>query len=78
LIVASSESVIAEIARAVEVRPEPASSTPMRLESKAFHGFRRSFDSKLGGFGGAPKFPARRLRLPPPLPRLRAQPEASK
>jgi uncharacterized protein YyaL (SSP411 family) len=55
-ILASSESVIAEIARATEVRADSSVLNPDALES-AFHHFRRSFDSKLGGFGSAPKFP---------------------
>ena len=52
----SGAAVLAEIARAVEVRPGADGLNPAALES-AFHYFRRSFDAKLGGFGGAPKFP---------------------
>lgn len=55
-ILGSSESVVAEISRAVEVRPDTSVLNPNALET-AFHYFRRSFDSRLGGFGGAPKFP---------------------
>lgn len=52
----SGGDVLEEIARAVQVRPGTEVLNPEALES-AFHYFRRSYDSKLGGFGGAPKFP---------------------
>lgn len=55
-LLSSSTAVLAEIARASEVRPEASVLNPAALES-TFHYFRRAFDSKLGGFGGAPKFP---------------------
>ncbi len=55
-LLASSEAMIDQIGRAVEVRPDTSVLNPGALES-SFHYFRRSFDSKLGGFGGAPKFP---------------------
>jgi len=50
-------------ARVVEQLKEYAAQGPGSGEAgqaaldSAFHGFRRMFDSRLGGFGGAPKFP---------------------
>lgn len=50
-------------ARVVEQLKEYAAQGPGKGEAgkdaldSAFYGFRRMFDSKMGGFGGAPKFP---------------------
>ncbi|MCU1273227.1 MAG: hypothetical protein JWO48_658 [Bryobacterales bacterium] len=54
-ILQSSREVLEHLQQATEVAPS-GSLTPSALES-GFLQFRRSFDSKLGGFGQAPKFP---------------------
>ena len=46
-----------ELAKQHYCRPAPASHPIRDFSSSAFMQFRRSFDSQLGGFGGAPKFP---------------------
>jgi hypothetical protein len=51
----SSGEVVAHLERAAEVTPS-GNLDPNALQI-GFLQFRRSFDSKLGGFGGAPKFP---------------------
>lgn len=55
-IVTSSEQVIEEIRRQTEVAPSALVTGREALDS-CFFTLRRSFDSRLGGFGGAPKFP---------------------
>ena len=52
----SSGEVLRQLEQQTRLRPAPAGLNPGALDS-AFSGFRRSFDSRLGGFGGAPKFP---------------------
>jgi uncharacterized protein YyaL (SSP411 family) len=58
----SARHVVEHLARQVEVAPTRAGAVfdagtlEAALES-AFSSFRRSFDSRLGGFGAAPKFP---------------------
>jgi uncharacterized protein YyaL (SSP411 family) len=58
----SARHVVEQLARHVEVAPTRAGAAfdPGSLEAamdSAFSGFRRTFDSRLGGFGAAPKFP---------------------
>jgi uncharacterized protein len=54
----SARDVVEQLQKQVEVMPNRtgAAFDPACLES-AFSIFRRTFDSRLGGFGGAPKFP---------------------
>jgi uncharacterized protein YyaL (SSP411 family) len=54
----SARAVVEQLKKQVEVAPTRAGAAfdPGSLES-AFNIFRRTFDSRLGGFGGAPKFP---------------------
>jgi uncharacterized protein YyaL (SSP411 family) len=54
----SARHVVEHLQKQVEVAPTRAGAAfdPGTLES-AFSSFRRSFDSRLGGFGTAPKFP---------------------
>ena len=54
-IVQSSTEVLAHLAEAADVTPK-GGLDPNALQT-GFLQFRRSFDSKLGGFGAAPKFP---------------------
>ena len=54
-IVESSREVLSHLQRAAEVTP--SGSLEGSALASAFLQFRRSFDSKLGGFGQAPKFP---------------------
>ncbi|MCS6953274.1 MAG: thioredoxin domain-containing protein [Bryobacterales bacterium] len=55
-VVHSGEQLLQELRRYVEIVPEPARLDASLLES-GFFAFRRSFDSRYGGFGEAPKFP---------------------
>ncbi len=56
-IVESSERIIEDLRRQSAISAEgPDHIDPAVLDS-AFQQFRRSYDSKLGGFGGPPKFP---------------------
>src|SRR5664280_3207429 len=54
----SARTVVEQLKKQVEVAPTRAGAAfePGTMES-AFSTFRHSFDSRLGGFGGAPKFP---------------------
>jgi uncharacterized protein YyaL (SSP411 family) len=52
----SSVSVTQQLAEAARVEARRGAVDPGVLDS-AFYGFRRGYDSRLGGFGGAPKFP---------------------
>src|SRR5664280_1639519 len=54
----SARTVVEQLKKHVEVAPTRAGAAfePGTMES-AFSTFRHSFDSRLGGFGGAPKFP---------------------
>jgi uncharacterized protein YyaL (SSP411 family) len=54
-IVESGDNVLAQMQQYSAVRPQGV-LTPDVIDS-CFFQYRRSFDSKLGGFGGAPKFP---------------------
>ncbi|HEV3331514.1 MAG TPA: thioredoxin domain-containing protein [Bryobacteraceae bacterium] len=58
-IIDSAREVIEQLKKAVSVsaaRPGPPSVDQAMLDS-GFYAFRRSFDTRRGGFGGAPKFP---------------------
>jgi uncharacterized protein YyaL (SSP411 family) len=55
-IVASSREVIEEILRQTAIAPAAHIAGKEALDS-CFYALRRSFDARLGGFGGAPKFP---------------------
>ncbi|MBK9167486.1 MAG: thioredoxin domain-containing protein [Bryobacterales bacterium] len=56
-IVSSSNDVLAELARHTRVSDEGAPLLSPAVSESGFQTLRRSFDSRLGGFGGAPKFP---------------------
>jgi len=53
---ASSENILQQLQTYVNVRGEAALPTE-QLFASGFDQFRRSFDSRFGGFGSAPKFP---------------------
>ncbi|HYP13140.1 MAG TPA: thioredoxin domain-containing protein, partial [Bryobacteraceae bacterium] len=55
-IVQSGDSVVAQLEEHIKVNGTGYAVDPKVLDS-GFYQFRRSFDPKLGGFGGAPKFP---------------------
>jgi uncharacterized protein len=55
-ILESSEQVTRQLADYGHIERKAASTDAGVLDS-AYHQFRRMFDSRLGGFGGAPKFP---------------------
>ncbi len=55
-IIASSRQVIEEILRQTAIAPAARIAGKEALES-CFSALRRSYDTRLGGFGGAPKFP---------------------
>jgi uncharacterized protein YyaL (SSP411 family) len=52
----SSVAVVQQLAEAARWEARRSAPDPGVLDS-AFYGFRRSFDTRLGGFGGPPKFP---------------------
>jgi len=52
----SGDSVLGELERYAQVRSSAATPDAQAIES-AYAQIRRSYDSKYGGFGGAPKFP---------------------
>ncbi|HTM49090.1 MAG TPA: thioredoxin domain-containing protein [Bryobacteraceae bacterium] len=56
-IVESSDNVLEQLRR--EAQPAPSAAAPVSKEilDSGFFTFRRSFDTRRGGFGGAPKFP---------------------
>jgi uncharacterized protein len=56
-IVESSAQIMDELRRQSTVKPDGPGHIPPTVMESAFQQFRRSYDSKLGGFGGAPKFP---------------------
>jgi uncharacterized protein YyaL (SSP411 family) len=56
-IVESSAQVMEELRRQSAVTSEGPDHVPATVMDSAFQQFRRSYDSKLGGFGGPPKFP---------------------
>jgi hypothetical protein len=53
----SSESVIGQLTQLSEGAAGPTAALDERVSDAAYQYFRRSFDTKYGGFGGAPKFP---------------------
>ena len=55
-IVDSAQDVVRQLQQHVAVAPGSTVIDNAVLDS-GFYAFRRSFDSRLGGFGGAPKFP---------------------
>src|SRR5579883_3514224 len=52
----SGAQIVAQLQQYAEVAPEASEAGKDALES-GFFAFRRMFDPRLGGFGGAPKFP---------------------
>ena len=56
-IVESSSSVMEELRRQSAVTADGPDHIPASVMESAFQQFRRTYDSKLGGFGGPPKFP---------------------
>ena len=56
-IVASSEQVMAELRQQSAMGAQGPDHVPATVMDSAFHLFRRTYDSKLCGFGGPPKFP---------------------
>jgi hypothetical protein len=56
-IVESSEEILAQLQRNAAASSSPGGGVDTATMDHAFQQFRRSFDSRLGGFGGAPKFP---------------------
>jgi uncharacterized protein YyaL (SSP411 family) len=56
-IVESSAKVMEELRRQSTVTSDGPDHIPAAVMDSAFQQFRRSYDSKLGGFGGPPKFP---------------------
>src|SRR5262249_3974877 len=56
-IVDSARDVVAQLQRHTVVAPGHASAIDKGVLDSGFFVFRRTFDSQLGGFGGAPKFP---------------------
>ncbi len=56
-IVESSAQVMEELRRQSAVTTQGPDHIPAAIMDSAFQQFRRSYDAKLGGFGGPPKFP---------------------
>src|SRR5687768_5044208 len=56
-IVDSARDVVAQLQKQSAVQPGHAAAIDKGVMDSGFFAFRRSFDSQLGGFGGAPKFP---------------------
>lgn len=54
-ILTSGSTIVEELEK--QLAPGAAHRPEERVLESGFHQFRRSFDSRLGGFGGAPKFP---------------------
>ena len=53
----SARDVVDQLQKSTAVEPGRASSINSDLLDSCFYYFRRTFDSQMGGFGGAPKFP---------------------
>jgi uncharacterized protein YyaL (SSP411 family) len=53
----SARDVVAELQKQAAVEPGRSSSIDTNILTSGFSVFRRTFDTQLGGFGGAPKFP---------------------
>ena len=56
-ILESSENIMTHLRSLASRAPSGSGHVEPALPDSAFHHFRRSFDSRLGGFGNAPKFP---------------------
>src|SRR3954453_14048211 len=56
-ILESARDVVAQLQKQSAVEPGGGSAVDKAALDSGFYVFRRSFDSRLGGFGGAPKFP---------------------
>jgi uncharacterized protein YyaL (SSP411 family) len=56
-IVHSSDSVLEKLRKETQFAPANGSAVSKRTLDAGFSVFRRAFDAKRGGFGGAPKFP---------------------
>ena len=56
-IVDSARGVVAQLQKQATVEPGRTSSIDTGILNSGFNVFRRTFDTQLGGFGGAPKFP---------------------
>jgi uncharacterized protein len=56
-ILESARDVVAQLQKQAAVEPGRGSSVDKPALDSGFYVFRRSFDTRLGGFGGAPKFP---------------------
>ena len=56
-IVDSARDVVAQLQKQVAVQPGRVSTIDTAISNSGFAVFRRTFDTQLGGFGGAPKFP---------------------
>jgi len=56
-IIESSEEILAQLKRNAGASSRPGGGVDTATMDHAYQQFRRSFDSRLGGFGGAPKFP---------------------
>ncbi|HVW09114.1 MAG TPA: thioredoxin domain-containing protein [Bryobacteraceae bacterium] len=56
-IIESSDQVMADLRRYSAMEPGGSGEVDTTILDSAFNNFRRSFDSRLGGFGGPPKFP---------------------
>jgi uncharacterized protein YyaL (SSP411 family) len=53
----SARDVVQQLQKSIAVEPGRATSINTDLLDSGFYYFRRTFDSQMGGFGGAPKFP---------------------
>ncbi|MFN7925332.1 MAG: thioredoxin domain-containing protein [Bryobacteraceae bacterium] len=56
-IMESGREVLGELEKHAQVQPESLSRLDHSALDSCYHVFRRMFDSRLGGFGSAPKFP---------------------
>jgi uncharacterized protein YyaL (SSP411 family) len=56
-IVESSDNVLEQLRRESQLAPAAAAPVSKEVLDSGFFVFRRSFDTRRGGFGGAPKFP---------------------
>jgi uncharacterized protein YyaL (SSP411 family) len=56
-IVESARNVVEQLQKQTAVAPGPVGSIDTAILDSGFFVFRRTFDTQMGGFGGAPKFP---------------------
>lgn len=56
-VVDSGANVLEELKRVTTIAPSSVVANEAEIRSHLYMHFRRTFDSRLGGFGGAPKFP---------------------